>query len=130
LDFRDSKGAIIRPTGHVEQQFGDRYNTYIQQTEKFPVPHQIPSPPKSFIGREELIEQILTGFNQGCTIVGLGGIGGLGKTALAYKLAELLRDRYKDGQLMVNPLGISPTPTWATWAWNTKRRAISSAPPV
>jgi tetratricopeptide (TPR) repeat protein len=110
LDFRDSKGAIIRPTGDVEQQIGDRYNTYIQQTEKFPVPHQIPSPPKSFTGREELIEQILKGFSQSDTMIGLRGIGGLGKTALAFKLAELLRDRYKDGQIMVDLRGASVEP--------------------
>ncbi|TFH52172.1 MAG: tetratricopeptide repeat protein [Methanothrix sp.] len=110
MDLRDSKGAIIRPTGPVEQRFGDTYNSYIQQTEKFPVPHQIPSPPKNFTGREELIEQILTGFDQGRTIIGLRGIGGLGKTALAYKLVELLRDRYKDGQLIVNMQGTSITP--------------------
>jgi replicative DNA helicase len=93
LDFRDSKGAIISPTGSVDQQFGDRYNINLQQTEKFPVPHQIPSPPKSFTGREELIDQILKGFAQSDTMIGLRGIGGLGKTALAYKLAEQLRDR-------------------------------------
>ena len=39
MDFRDSKGAIINPTGKVEQHIGDQYNNYIQQIEKFLVPH-------------------------------------------------------------------------------------------
>ncbi|NYT08562.1 MAG: hypothetical protein GKC09_01280, partial [Methanosarcinales archaeon] len=110
MDFRDSKGAIINPTGKVEQHIGDQYNNYIQQIEKFPVPHQIPATPRNFIGRGDLISEILAGFTRGATVIGLRGIGGLGKTALAYKLAELLRDRYKDGQLMVNLQATSATP--------------------
>jgi tetratricopeptide (TPR) repeat protein len=94
--------------GPVEQQIGDRY--YYHQTEKFPPPHQIPSPPKDFTGRQELIDRIVEGFGQGSTIIGLRGMGGLGKTALAYKLAEMLRDRYQDGQLMVDLRGASPDP--------------------
>lgn len=113
MDFRDSRGAIVNPTGKVEQHIGDTYNayaTYVQKTEKFPVPHQIKRPPESFTGHEELIKQILHGFDQGSNIIALRGIGGLGKTALAYLLAERMRDRYKDGQLMVDMRGTSPSP--------------------
>jgi tetratricopeptide (TPR) repeat protein len=116
LDLRDSKGAIIRPTGSVNQHFGDQYNNYIQQTEKFPVPHQILSPPRNFTGRDDLISQILTGFSQGRTTIGLNGIGGLGKTALAYKLAEQLRDYYKGGQLMVDLKGTAANPLTSSQA--------------
>jgi len=110
MDFRDSKGTTVNPAGKVEQHIGDQYNNYIQQIEKFPVPHQIPSTPRNFIGRGDLISEILADFTRGTTVIGLRGIGGLGKTALAYKLAELLRDRYKDGQLMVNLQATSATP--------------------
>ena len=130
MDFKDSKGAIIRPTGDIEQQIGDRYNTYIHPTEKFPVPHQIPPPPKSFTGREELIDQILKGFAQGDTIIGLRGIGGLGKTALAYKLAERLRDRYKDGQLMVNLQGTATNPLTPSQAMSKLLRYYYPAAPL
>ena len=106
VDARDSTGAVIRPSGSVSQQY---YN-YFQQTEKYPVPHQILSPPRNFIGRDEIITEILTGFSQGWTVIGLSGVGGLGKTALAYKLAELLRDSYKGGQLRINFQGTAANP--------------------
>ena len=108
-DFRDSKGGICEPTGPVKQHIGDTYIN-LHPTEKFPLPHQIPPSPRNFTGREEIVDQILTGFNQGYTMICLRGTGGLGKTALAYKLADLLRDRYKDGQLMVKLQGTSPNP--------------------
>ncbi|MEI8004301.1 MAG: NB-ARC domain-containing protein, partial [Methanothrix sp.] len=38
------------------------------------------------------------------------GMGGIGKTALAFKLAEKLRDRYPDGQLMVDLRGTDQEP--------------------
>jgi tetratricopeptide (TPR) repeat protein len=110
MDFQDSKGAVIEPRGQVNQQFGDQYNNYYQQMEKYPVPHQIPTPPRNFTGREDIIEDILAGFSQGSTSIGLCGVGGLGKTALAYKLAELLRDRYKGGQLIVDFQGTASNP--------------------
>ena len=133
MDFRDSKGAIINPTGKVEQHIGDTYNayaTYVQQTERFPVPHQINRPPKSFTGHDELINQILKNFEQGSNIIALRGIGGLGKTALAYKLAEILRDRYKDGQLMVDMRGTSTSPTTPAQAMSKLLRYYYPAVPL
>jgi len=133
MDLRDSRGANIEPKGDVQQQFGDRYNIYnkyIQQTERFPVPHQINRPPKSFTGHKELIDQILKDFEQGSNIIALRGIGGLGKTALAYKLAEILRDRYKDGQLMVDMRGTSPTPTTPAQALSKLLRYYYPAVPL
>jgi tetratricopeptide (TPR) repeat protein len=130
MDFRDSKGAIVKPTGKVEQHFGDTYKTYVQQTEKFPVPHQINRPPKSFTGHDELINQILQGFGQDNNIIALRGVGGLGKTALAYKLAERMRDRYKDGQLMVDMRGTSPAPTTPAQAMSKILRYYYPAAPL
>jgi len=51
-----------------------------------PVPHQIPPQPADFTGREEEIAEILANFNQGATISGLRGMGGIGKTSLALVL--------------------------------------------
>jgi len=133
MDLRDSRGANIEPKGDVEQQFGDRYNIYnkyIQQTERFPVPHQINRPPKSFTGHEELIDQILKDFEKGSNIIALRGIGGLGKTALAYKMAEILKDRYKDGQLMADMRGTSPSPTTPAQAMSKLLRYYYPAVPL
>jgi tetratricopeptide (TPR) repeat protein len=75
-----------------------------------PLPQQIPSPPFDFKGREEEIKSLLDQFDQGATITGLRGMGGIGKTALALVLADRLKDSFPDGQLFLNMLGTSKIP--------------------
>ena len=53
---------------------------------------------------------LLAGFDRGATITGLRGMGGIGKTALAYALAEKLTERYPDGQILVELRGTDPLP--------------------
>lgn len=130
MDMRDSPGAMNKPSGSVSQHFGHVYNNYFLQTEKFPVPHQIPPSPRNFTGRKDLISEILSGFSQGRTAIGLRGVGGLGKTALAYRLAELLRERYKDGQLMVNLQGTSTIPLTPSQAMSQLLRYYYPAAPL
>jgi MinD-like ATPase involved in chromosome partitioning or flagellar assembly/tetratricopeptide (TPR) repeat protein len=76
--------------------------------------HQLPAPPADFTGRaaelKELLEAVKTG---GVTISGLQGMGGVGKTALALKLAELLKSNYPDAQFYVDLKGGSPQPLTA-----------------
>lgn len=74
------------------------------------VPH-IPPPPKDLTGRDEELQDLLANFDRGATITGLRGMGGIGKTALAYALAEKLIDRYPDGQILVDLRGTDPQPT-------------------
>lgn len=74
------------------------------------IPHQIPPPPRDFKGREEEIRGILSNFEKGATIIGLRGIGGVGKTALALVLAQRLQGRFPDGQLFMDLRGISESP--------------------
>jgi predicted phosphodiesterase len=54
------------------------------------VPRQIPRPPADFKSREDEIKDILSNFGQGATINGMRGMPGVGKTALAFVLAERL----------------------------------------
>ena len=54
-------------------------------------PHQIPSPRADFTGRDDELKELLTHFEQGVIIAGIRGLGGIGKTELAYKLAQELK---------------------------------------
>jgi len=111
MDLRDSKGAIIKPKGDVNQQFGDRtYYINIPKPEDIPSLPTIPDPPPDFTGREEELQELLAKIAGGSSIIGLRGIGGVGKTALAFKLAERLRESYPDGQVMVDMRGTGENP--------------------
>jgi tetratricopeptide (TPR) repeat protein len=79
------------------------------------VPH-LPPPPRDFTGRDEELQDLLAGFERGATITGLRGMGGIGKTALAYALAETLAGRYPDGQILVELRGTDPVPMTAAEA--------------
>ncbi len=72
---------------------------------------QIPSPPADFTGREDDLKELLAAIKQtGITISGLQGMGGIGKTALALKLIELLKPRYPDAQFFLDLKGASTQP--------------------
>ncbi|MDD2836517.1 MAG: tetratricopeptide repeat protein [Methanothrix sp.] len=105
MDFRDAKGPVVNPSGNVEQQFGDRNYFFIPKPDETPRLPFIPEPPSDFTGRNEEQKELLAEYSAGKNIIGLRGIGGVGKTALALKLAESLKDRYPDGQIMVDMMG-------------------------
>jgi len=70
--------------------------------------HEIPRPPADFTGREDELKELLTEIEVGgVTISGLQGMGGIGKTALALKLVELLKPRYPDAQFFLDLKGAS-----------------------
>lgn len=75
-----------------------------------PIPHQVPSPPRDFSGREDELNELIYKFDRGATITGLRGMGGIGKTALALVLADRIKDRFPDGQLFLDMLGTSKSP--------------------
>lgn len=73
--------------------------------------HQLPPPPGDFTGREAELKDLLENVKQGgVAISGLQGTGGVGKTALALKLAEQLTSRYPDAQIYLDLKGVSPRP--------------------
>jgi tetratricopeptide (TPR) repeat protein len=73
--------------------------------------HQLPAPPADFVGREpELAELRAAMATGGFTICGLLGMGGVGKTALALKLAHEFRRAFPDGQIYLDLRGMSENP--------------------
>jgi tetratricopeptide (TPR) repeat protein len=73
--------------------------------------HEIPPPPADFTGREDELKELLAAIEVGgVTISGLQGLGGIGKTALALKLVELLKPRYPDAQFFLDLKGASTQP--------------------
>jgi tetratricopeptide (TPR) repeat protein len=72
---------------------------------------QILSPPRDFTGRKAELDELMRELQPGgATISGLQGMGGVGKTALALKLAESLAARYPDAQFYLDLRGVSPKP--------------------
>jgi tetratricopeptide (TPR) repeat protein len=79
--------------------------------------HQLPAPPADFTGREDELAQLSAAVEEGgVTISGLRGMGGVGKTALALKLAERLASHYQDGQIFLDLKGTDPRPLTPTQA--------------
>jgi len=73
--------------------------------------HEVPRPPADFTGREDELKELLASIDiGGVTISGLQGMGGIGKTALALKLIELLKPRYPDAQFFLDLKGASTQP--------------------
>jgi tetratricopeptide (TPR) repeat protein len=85
------------------------------KSEPLPIPrralHQLPPPPRDFTGRVRELEELMSGIERGgVTISGLQGLGGIGKTALALKLAERLAPRYPDAQFYLDLKGAGKQP--------------------
>jgi len=73
--------------------------------------HEVPRPPADFTGREDELKELLAAIEVGgVAISGLQGLGGIGKTALALKLVELLKPRYPDAQFFLDLKGASTQP--------------------
>ena len=67
--------------------------------------HSLLSPPTDFIGREAELEELIVAVeNEGAVISGPGGVG---KTALALKIAEVLKPNYPDAQIYLDLKGAS-----------------------
>jgi tetratricopeptide (TPR) repeat protein len=72
-----------------------------------PGPAQLPADLPDFVGRDEELAE-LSGSD--AAVLAITGPPGVGKTALAIRLAHRIRDRFPDGQLYVNLRGFATGP--------------------
>ena len=84
---------------------------------------QVPAPPRDFVGREEEIGKLLGALRAGGAIIACTGMGGVGKTALAYVLAERLKQEFPD-QILLDMRGLDPNPAPAEAAMRSLVQAF------
>jgi tetratricopeptide (TPR) repeat protein len=78
---------------------------------------QLPPPPADFTGRTAELAELRAAIEKGGVhISGLQGQGGVGKTALALKLAAELASNYPDAQIYLDLKGVSEKPLTAAEA--------------
>ncbi|OLZ65086.1 AfsR family transcriptional regulator [Streptomyces sp. IMTB 2501] len=112
--LRDSPEVAPR----VPQSVSDRAAhlapaAYLQPSPSEPAPCTLPYDLPDFTGREHELARILEvgrapAGGRSTRIVGIDGMGGSGKSALAVHAAHLLAADYPDGQLFVDLRGFSP----------------------
>jgi DNA-binding SARP family transcriptional activator len=84
-----------------------RADPELSTADKAVVPRQVPTPPRTFTGRNVELAELarLGGPAMLCVIIGPGGVG---KTWLAQRFAFEQRSRYPDGQLYTDLRGFDP----------------------
>ncbi|WP_051178025.1 tetratricopeptide repeat protein [Nocardia concava] len=78
------------------------------------VPHQLPRAITDFTGRDEIADrlsaQLIADSAAAVAVAVITGMGGIGKTTLAIRIAHRIRDRYPDGQLYIDLRGAGDNP--------------------
>jgi tetratricopeptide (TPR) repeat protein/transcriptional regulator with XRE-family HTH domain len=84
--------------------------------------YQLRAPISDFVGRVDEVQrlremlQAAIGTGSAAAISGVQGMGGIGKTELAYRVAHDLRDTFPSAQIVLNLRGSSSTPMSPTQA--------------
>jgi tetratricopeptide (TPR) repeat protein len=98
--------------------------------------HQLPAPVPGFVGRAEEIEFLVSALRvtaasgAAVAVSGIRGLGGVGKTQLAYATAARLASDFPDAQLLLELRGSRSDPTPVAQALQTVIRAFGTAAPL
>jgi hypothetical protein len=113
---RVCQGRIVRWFRSPEDLLHQAYRALEAWLERSGVrprgPRQLPAPPPDFVGRDADLSALEQRLGAGATITGLHGLGGVGKTALALKLAERLALGHRDGQIFLDLQGVTRPLSW------------------
>jgi len=136
VNAQQSQGFINQASGPVSQNFGEQTNidtgggpaivgnqvgqgniigvqNVFNQPSLAPALHQLRAPVSDFVGREQEIDQLVQALSKAASggataaISGVRGMGGIGKSELAYMVAHRLKDTFPDAQLLVELRGAS-----------------------
>lgn len=98
------------------------------------VPRHLRAPAADFVGREQELAELTAVLQAGAAdaahIVGLFGMGGMGKTETALLLAQHLATSYPDGQVLLALDGTSRSPRLAAQALRLALRALAPELPA
>jgi tetratricopeptide (TPR) repeat protein len=103
--------AYTGAAGQVNINTGDTH-VHHAAAPVIPTLHQLRAPVGDFVGREKEIAELLATLRGGgsAAITGISGMGGIGKTELAFYVAGRLRNVYPDAQLVVDMRGTDDPP--------------------
>src|SRR3954469_23218912 len=123
-------GPQVQSTINVTDNQGTVIGTQIiNRAPAAPALHQLRAPVGDFVGRAEeigqLVQALSTAANTGAAAIGcVRGMAGVGKTELAYCVAQQLSASFPDAQLLVDLRGVSPPPLSPAQALQTVIRAF------